>query len=170
MKTLVTLVQPNELIAKINTSELGNVSGFDFYVKTYRPNPNDPEDQYSDWAPNFDTWGYDVTLYVAPVLTAGTITCTPDPPKAGKPMVAKMAVTVMRGAVPEKLGSAATVKATATIAGKKIVGTVLPTSPTGNVAVKWLVPKTAKGKMMRGSITVTLEKVSVTKSFVDRIK
>jgi hypothetical protein len=170
MKTLVTMVQPNGLIAKIHPSELGDVKGFDFYVKTYRPNPNDPEDEWSDWAPDWDKWGYDIKIYVPPVLSATAVTCTPDPPRAGKVMVARTTVSVMRGGVPEGLGTTATVKATATIAGKKVVGKVMPGYASGKVAAQWVIPKTAKGKTMRGSITVTLENVSVTKTFTDSIK
>ena len=116
MKTLVTMVQPNGFIAKIHPSELGDVKGFDFYVKTYRPNPNDPEDELSDWAPDWDKWGYDIKIYVPPVLTATAVTCTPDPPRAGKAMVARTTVSVTRGGVQESLGPTAAVKATATIA------------------------------------------------------
>jgi len=170
MKTLVTSVQPNGLVVKVHPSEFGNVTGFDFYSKTYRPDPNDPENEFSDWAPERGMWSYDIKIYVAPVLDATAVKCIPDPPKAGKPMVARTTVTVMRGGTSEQLGSAATVRATATIAGKKIAGTVLPSYPTGKVAVRWLLPKTAKGKVMRGTITVTLEKVSVTRTFVDHIK
>lgn len=170
MKTLVSMVQPNELILKIHPSEFGNVKGFDFYAKTFRPNPSDSEGEFSDWAPDHDMWSYDIKLYVAPVLKATLIKCTPDPPKAGKPMVASMTVSVTRGGQPEQLGSNAVVKATATVAGKKIVGNVAPLSSTGKVAVRWVIPKPAKGKLLRGKITVTLEKVSVTRGFVDHVK
>jgi hypothetical protein len=170
MKTLVALVQPNGLVIKVNRSELGNVKGFDFYAKTYRPNPTDPEGEYSDWAPEWDMWSYDVKLYVPPVLTASAVACTPDPPKAGRPMVARLSVTVARGGVSEPLGATAKIRATAAIAGTRLVGTVLPGSATGKVGVRWLVPKAAKGRSMRGTITVTLEKVSVTRTFVDRVK
>lgn len=47
---------------------------------------------------------------------------------------------------------------------------MLPLSANGKVAVRWLIPKAAKGKLLHGSITVTLEKVSVTKTFSDRVK
>jgi hypothetical protein len=170
MKTLVTMPQPNGLLVKVNASELGNVKGFDFYVKTYRPNPTDLEGEYSDWAPEREMWSYDVKVYVAPVLTATQVRCTPDPPRAGKPMVARTTVTVKRGTAAEPLGAAAKIKATATIGGKKVAGTVLPGYASGKVAVRWLVPATAKGKVMRGTITVTLEKVSVTRTFVDSVK
>lgn len=170
MKTLVTMAQANGLIVKIHPSELGSVTGFDFYVKTYRPNPADPEGEYSDWAPEWDLWGYDVKVYVPPVLSATAVVCTPDPPRAGKPMVARMTVSVRRGTATERLGSAATVRATATIGGKKVVGAVLPGYAGGKVAVRWLVPKAAAGKVMRGTITVTLEKVKVTRTFVDDVK
>ena len=170
MKTLATMPQPNGLIAKVNASELGNATGFDFYVKTYRPNPTDPEGEYSDWAPEWKMWSYDVKVYVAPVLTATEVRCSPDPPRAGRPMVARTTVTVKRGTAAEPLGTAAKVKATATIGGKKVAGVVLPGYASGKVAVRWLVPPTAKGKVMRGTITVTLEKASVTRTFVDSVK
>jgi hypothetical protein len=170
MKTLVTMVQPNGMIVRIHPSELGDVKGFDFYVKTYRPSASDPEDQWSDWAPDWSTWGYDIKLYVAPVLSATAVTCAPDPPRAGKAMVARTTVSVTRDGVQESLGTTAKVKATATIAGKKVVGKVMPGYGSGKVAVKWVIPKAAKGKTMRGTITVTLEKVSVTKTFAGRIK
>lgn len=170
MRTLVTMPQPNGLLVKVNAAELGNVTGFDFYVKTYRPNPTDPEGEYSDWAPEWEMWSYDVKVYVAPVLTATAVRCTPDPPRAGKAMVARTTVTVKRGAVTEPLGTTAKVKATATIGGRKVAGTVLPGYASGKVAVRWLVPAAAKGKVMRGTITVTLEKQSVTRTFVDSVK
>lgn len=170
MKTLVTMVQPNGIVIKINRSELGGVGGFDFYVKTYRPNPSDPEGEYSDWAPEWNLWSYDIKVYVPPVLTAGAVTCTPDPPRAGRSMVARLSVTVTRGGAAEPLGAAARVKATAVIGGRTFTGAVLPRSAKGRIAARWLVPKTAKGKAMRGTITVSLEKVSVTRTFVDRVE
>lgn len=170
MRTLVTQVQPNGMVVKVNASEVGEVKGFDFYLKTYRENPGNPDDEWSDWAPDFKKWGYDIKLYVAPVLTATGLTWTPNPPRAGKAVVARTSVTVTRGGVPENLGTTATVKAIATIAGKTMVGKVLPVTDGKTVAVQWAIPKTSKGKAMRGTITVTLEKVSVTTSFSKTIK
>jgi len=170
MKTLVTMPQTNGIVVKIHPSELGNVTGFDFYVKTYRPDPNDPENEFSDWAPSYDKWSYDIKLYVPPVLSATAVTCTPDPPVAGKAMLAQTTVTVTRGTATERLGPKAVVKATATVGRVKLVGRVLPSYATGKVAVRWVIPKTAKGKMIRGAISVTLEKVTVTKTFTDRVK
>lgn len=170
MKTLVTLTQPGGLLLKVHAQELGNVTGFDFYVKTYRPNPADPEGEYSDWAPEWELWSYDLKVYVAPVLSATAVVCTPDPPKAGRPMVARTTVSVRRGTVTERLGTRAKVKAVATIGGKRVVGTILPGLANGNVAVRWLVPRSAKGKTMQGTIVVTLEKVSVTRTFVDFVR
>jgi hypothetical protein len=170
IKTLMSAISPNELLLRVNKSELGNVTGFDFEVASaVFPTP---ESQPSiDFAPDpgHGVFSYDVKIYVAPVLTATAIKCTPDPPKAGKPMVARTTVTVLRGTAKESLGKAR-VTSSATVAGKKLVGTVLPSSASGNVAVRWLVPKTAYGKLMRGQITVTLENVKVTKTFAERVK
>ena len=171
--TLTTGVAPNELVLKLNRSELGNLNGFDFGIEAQVwADPNAESPTAWDVAPDYGhgLWSYDVKLYVAPVLTATAIKCTPDPPMSGKAMVGRTTVTVMRGTTPEPLSDKATVTATATIAGKKVVGTVLPATKTGTVGVRWLVPKTAKGKLMNGKITVTLEKVSVTKTFSERVK
>jgi hypothetical protein len=170
IKTLLSAVAPNELLIRVNTSELGNATGFDFEVAT-AVFPSAEAQPLVDLAPDpgHGLWSYDVKIYVAPVLSATAIKCTPDPPRAGKPMVARTAVTVMRATTKEPFGKAK-VTASATIAGKKLVGVVLPSSATGNVAVRWLVPKTAHGKMMRGQITATLENVKVTKTFSERVK
>lgn len=170
MRTLVTLVQPSGLVLRLDTSEIGDVTGFEFYVKTYRPNPSDPEGEFSDWAPEWNLWSYDVKVYVPPVLSATAVRCTPEPPRAGRPMVARMTVKVTRGTATEPLGTGARVKATATVAGRRMAGTVLPGYAGGKVAVRWNVPKAAKGKTMRGTITVTLERVSITRAFVDHVR
>jgi hypothetical protein len=174
MSTLVSTVAPNELVLRLNRSELGSLATFDFVIEAqvWPADPNAEEPTAWDDAPDYGhgAWSYDVKLYVAPALSATAIKCTPDPPRAGKPMIAHTTVTIMRGSTREQLDSNATVVATATIAGKKIVGTVTPSYATGKVAVRWLVPKTAAGKLMNGKITVTLEKVSVTKTFRERVK
>jgi hypothetical protein len=169
MTSVVSMAGPNELILKANTSEFGKPTSFNFYVKTYLPNPGDPNGEYSDWAPAFGQWTYTVKLYVPPLLAATSIKCTPDPPRAGKQMVGRMTVSVTRGGVPETLGSTATVKATATVGGRKLTGTVISRS-NGHVAVRWVVPKSAKGKLLHATITVTQEKVSVTKQMTERVR
>lgn len=162
MTTLAASPGPNELVLKVNRSELGNTTGFNFYLKTYQPDASDPEGEWADYAPSFGSWHYDVKLYVAPRLTAKPLQFVPATPKAGKPLLTRTVVTVTRGGTPEQLAPSTIIKATATVAGKKLVGAVTPTYATGTIAIRWLVPKTAKGKWLRGRVTITLEKVTIT--------
>jgi len=170
MKTLVALVQPNGMIVKVNASELGGVTGFDFYVKTYRPNPSDPLDQFSDWAPDFDKWSYDVKLYVAPAVSITSIKCSPDPAVKGKTMVGKATVKVTRAGQPETLPTTAKAKWTATLGSVPLRPASTSIGSNGVLLSTWKVPKAVKAKVMRVTVSLTVENVTVTKTHVHRIK
>jgi hypothetical protein len=155
---------------KVNASELGDVKGFDFYVKTYRPNPNDPEDEFSDWAPDWESWGYDVKLYVAPIVSITTIKCAPDPAVKGKAMVGKATVTMTRAGQSEALPATAKAQWMATIGGLRLRPTTTRVAANGVLVSTWKVPKTVKAKVMRVSVSLTVENITVTKTHLHRIK
>ena len=170
MKTLVAMVQPSEMIIKVNASELGNAKGFDFYVKTWRQNPSDEAGEFSDWAPDWDKWGYDVKLYVAPTVSITSIKCTPEPAVRGKTLVGKATVMVTRAGQVETLPTTAKAKWTATIGGLRLKPTSTRIAPNSVLLSTWKVPKTVKGKVMRVTVSVTMENVTVTKVHLHRIK
>lgn len=170
MTSVTSTILPSGLALTVSAAELGGVTAFDFFAATLAyetPESENPigGDSAPDWGKGL--WTYELAL--KPTLTASALTCRPDPPRAGKPMTARMTVTVRRGTTPIALGPTATVKAVATLAGRKLVGTVAPSFPAGKVAVTWRVPKLAKGKVLRGSVAVTLEGVTVKRMFAERV-
>ena len=69
MSTLVSTVAPNELVLKVNRSELGKISTFDFGIEAqiWPADPNAEEPTAWDDAPDYGhgMWSFDVKLYVA---------------------------------------------------------------------------------------------------------
>jgi hypothetical protein len=147
----------------INASELGGIAAFNFWVAV--GSGFDTETPQLDWAPGSGAWTYE--LVFAPRLEAGRVTLSPKRPRAGARLVAALPVTVARGAAREQLSDAAKVTCTGAVAGRRLraAGTAV-----GGVAeCAWKVPRNARGQRFRGSITVTLDGVAVTRSFSVRI-
>jgi hypothetical protein len=148
---------------RINASELGGVAAFSFWAAV--GSGFETETPQIDWAPGSGAWTYE--LAVAPRLEPGRVALTPKRLRAGARLVAALPVAVTRGAVRGQLPDTATVTCTAAVAGRRLRGT--GTAVGGVAECAWKVPRNARGQTLRGSITVTLDGVAVTRSFSVRI-
>jgi hypothetical protein len=132
-----TLKTSDGMTFQINRSELGNPNAFDFYVVALS-NSSEASDDGPDGSA---VWSYD--LKFTPKIKSVAAAFAPAKPKAGK----RFAVGATRvGLVTGETVAPSTKRCTAKLAGKAL-------KPAGNCA--WLIPKTAKGKRVVVTITVS---------------
>jgi hypothetical protein len=112
--------------------------------------------------PGHGFWSYDVLTKL--VLTVTAFTTSPKPAKAGRTFSVSMAATENDTAGPVQSGTVACV---ATLAGKRIVATRHVVA-NGIASCVWRIPKTAKGRLIRGTITLTVQGTRVTRPFTAR--
>jgi hypothetical protein len=147
----------------INRAALGISSGFQFQVATIPP---DQKTSY-DIAPNSGWFAYNVVIgQPQPTITSievKNVNWSPDPPKAGKPLVATAKVVSNTG-VPLPSGQ---VQCDATVGGVALKGA-------GHFAVgagscTWSIPASAAGKSMTGKVTVVYQQLSAWGKLTGRI-
>ena len=152
---------------RINASELGKPKAFNFVVRvisglTVDAGGNlDDTNAHSDSSPDpgHGTFVYHVQITVT--LTVVAFTTTPKPVRAGKAFSVGLAANESDtgGAVQQ-----GTIACVAKLAGKRLP---LKSSRLANgVAVcVWAVPKTAKGRRIQGSISLTVQGAQVSRAF-----
>jgi hypothetical protein len=119
---------------------------------------------HGDTAPDSGHGLYSYQVLTKLVLTVTAFTTSPKPPKAGKTFSVSLAATENDTKGPVRSGA---VTCPATLAGKRAVP-VTHMVANGIATCVWRIPKTAKGRIMRGSITLTLQGVHVTRPFTAR--
>jgi hypothetical protein len=150
---------------RIRANELGTKAAFDFFIWA-DATPDDEDVTDVDTAPDafWVGWTYEVKVPPPPpVLALSAIVCTPKPVRSGKPMTAKARVSISRGDVPEALASAATVTWTAAVGSARLKTRSTAVFTDGVLSATWLLPKSAKGKPVRLSVSVTQEGVTTVK-------
>jgi hypothetical protein len=154
----------------ISAADLNKTKGFNFGVIAVsgvtvdaagNPNfDNIRRDAAPD--PGHGFWSYDVLTKL--VLTVTAFTTSPKPAKAGRTFSVSMAATENDTAGPVQSGTVACV---ATLAGKRIVA-IRHVVANGIASCMWRIPKTAKGRLIRGTITLTVQGTRVTRPFTAR--
>lgn len=147
----------------INRAAVGVSTGFQFQVATIRP------DQKSSWdtAPDSGWLSYNVVIgQPQPTITSievKNVSWAPDPPKAGKSLVATAKVISNTGAA---LPSGQ-VQCTAKVGGVPIKGTgrFVP----GAGICTWSLPASAAGKSITGKVTVVYQQLSAWGSLTGKI-
>lgn len=140
-------------VLQIERAALGNPQRFNLILRT--ANGAD-----LDLAPDTGAWSY----VVAPLrLTARELML--GPARAGKPLLAVM--TVERSDF-EILLDEGKVACNATLGGKKLVAR----SGFAGVVVtcSWRIPRSARGKRVHGSVTVTFQQVTAKRAFAVRVR
>src|SRR5262245_24641305 len=155
---------------RISAADLNKTKGFNFGVAavsgvtfdaTGNPNfDNTHQDNAPDLGHGF--WSYQVLTKL--VLTVTAFTTSPKPAKAGRTFSVSMAATENDTGGPVQAGTVACV---ATLAGKRVV-TVSHVVANGVATCVWRIPKTAKGRLMRGTITLTVQGARITRPFSAR--
>jgi hypothetical protein len=157
----------SQLTIKINASELGNTKrlGFDVVVITGITIVNGDLDftaARGDAAPDPGHGLFNYVVNTAPLkLVAKGYKLTPSRPAAGRTFTA--ALTVARNDTGATL-KGGTVLCTATVGGARITARVRKFVGT-QARCAWLIPGSARGKPIRGSITVVFEGRRISRSF-----
>lgn len=112
--------------------------------------------------PGHGFWPYQVMTKL--VLTVTAFTTSPKPAKAGRTFSVSIAATENDTGGPVQSGTVACV---ATLAGKRVVA-VSHAVANGIATCVWRIPKTAKGRLLRGTITLTVQGTRITRPFSAR--
>jgi hypothetical protein len=140
-------------------SELGNTTGFQFGMYAAQLDP-DGDDHAVDDAPNANLWSYELTGLPAPRLSTTRLVVMPGRPVAGKSFVVHAGVRRMDTGTPV---TSASVTCAARIGGAKIRAVGRFSGGRARCVVS--VPRAAKGKTVRGTITIRAARTSVTRNF-----
>jgi hypothetical protein len=171
--TTLVFSYANGATIEIGARELGNTKRFKFgasVVSGIVVNPDtgdvDFANAHDDAAPDAGHGLWDYEVKTAPLrLVARSFAATPARPKAGKPYTVRLvAARSDTGAVL----AGGEVRCVAKVAGK----TVAPrTRGIVNRAAQcsWLIPKTATGKTISGSVTIVFEGLTVSRRFTAKI-
>jgi hypothetical protein len=155
----------------VSAAELGKTKAFKFGTEAVSGlvidasgNP-DFTNTHEDLAPDSGHGFYTYQVLTKLILSVTAFTTSPKPAKAGKPFSASLAANQNDTGGPVQAGTAA---CNATIAFKRIVAaTHVVTNGIANCV--WRIPATAKGKVLRGTVTLTVQGVKVTHSFSSKI-
>jgi hypothetical protein len=148
----------------ISRSELGNTAGFNFALFTILFGENQ-RDRVGDIAPNENRWSYDLVGLPSPTLSTARVIAMPARPLAGKTFT--IAALVRRSDTGGAL-SAASVSCTARV-GQARVRAVGRFSE-GRARCVVSVPRNAKGKTLRGTLTVRAAGARLTRAFSYRVR
>jgi hypothetical protein len=163
--------QPTGATIRVSASDLGKTKGFSFgtyaasgVVFDASGNP-DFTNLVLDAAPDQGHGFFTYQVLTKLILSVTSYTTAPKPAKAGRPFSASLAATENDTGGPVASGA---VTCAATIAFKRIPAvTHILTNGIANCI--WRIPVTAKGKTLRGTITVTVQGVKVSRTFSARI-
>jgi hypothetical protein len=154
----------------VSDPDLGGTKSFAFGVEfvsgvTQDASGNfDFTNAHSDLAPDAGHGFYAYDVITKLILTKTGFTTAPAPAKAGSRFSASLAATESDTNGPL---TGATITCSATLKGKKLPAT--HTLANGVASCFWKLPKTAKGRSLYGTITVTKQGTKLSKSFVAKI-
>jgi hypothetical protein len=142
------------------TEDTGPITGFDFWAGGFMADAAG-DLTARDEAPDGGDWVYDLSAAAPAIVPAiGKPLAVPSRPRAGKLLSLSFPLTrADTGAVL----TGATLAASTSIAGKPVARTVSQASGAAHVNV--LLPRTAKGKVLRVALTVTLGAKTTTRVF-----
>jgi hypothetical protein len=141
---------------------VGAVSG----VGGTTDNPDFTNAHY-DFAPAPGHGGFNYQIKITPLqLSVASFSTTPKQPAAGQPFTASMTVSAT---VPSALTQSASVTCTATIAGRPLRVRAQGFA-NGKAACSWQIPKSARTKVIKGSVSVLAQGLQASKSFSARVR
>ena len=155
----------------IRAGDLGQTKALDFRALAVSGVAVDPSGNpdftniHRDAAPDPGHGFFSYQVRTRLVLSPTAFTTSPRPAKAGRPYAASLAASQNDTGGPVQ---GASIACSATIAFKRIVATRRALT-NGIGSCVWRIPATAKGKMLRGTISLTLRGATVTRSFSARI-
>lgn len=157
--------------ATINLSQgdLGGTKGFNFGVIAFSGITVDAQgnadftNAHSDLAPDAGHGFFNYKVLAKVTLTQTAFSTTPA--KAGKKFSVSLAANESDTGGPVATG---TVACSATVGGKALHGTHALAN--GVASCTWTVPTTAKGKTVRGKISLTAQGTTLSKSFAAKVR
>ena len=167
----------NQLSFSINRSEIGNTSGFNFWVDSYNGQGGAG---HEDQAPDNGLWSYTIdtstptTTPTAPLQLSVVRLVAPKTVAAGKGYA--VAMFVKRSDSGDFLGDEGTVRCTARAAGhavavrSEIVSVTLDGQKVSALGCLLTAPRKDRGKLLTGTINASYNGVHVTRSFSAKIK
>jgi hypothetical protein len=156
---------------RISAADLGKTKGINFLAFVGSGITLDANgapvytNAHVDLAPDNGHGLYSYKVVTKLTLSVLAFTTAPKPAKSAKNFVAGLAVNESDTGGPVTAG---TVACAATIAFKHIA-TFSHALKNGIAGCVWHLPKTSKGKTLRGTITVTVQGVKVTRAFTTKI-
>lgn len=149
---------------KVHRSDLQIGTNFRFFAFTLQLDAATGKVAAGDAAPDSNI-PYTYILSTPFVLRAGAPASVPAKPAAGKPFQVRVRVTQGTNGTPVTNGSAT---CRVTVAGKPLRAAARVVN--GFATCTMRLPIAARGKILRGSITVTVEQTSVSKPFSYRVR
>lgn len=156
---------------KLNASELGGVKAFNFSVLAISgvafnsSGVPDLSKSSGDLAPDPGHGMYAYKVLTSVKLTVVSFRIAPAPAKAGKSFAATIGATESDTNGPIEKG---TVACHATLGGRPFAG-VGGGVVNGLAICEWKLPRTAKGKRLSGTVSVTVQGATVTRTFSARV-
>ena len=169
-QTSLTFAYSSGATIHISAADLGKPKAVNFGVfavsgVTFDASGNPVFDAiHRDNAPDLGHGFYSYQVLTKLVLSVTAFTTSPKPAKAGRTFSVSLAATENDTAGPVQSG---TVVCPATLAGKRAVA-LRRVVANGIASCVWRIPATAKGKVMRGSIILTVQDAHVTRPFTVR--
>jgi hypothetical protein len=162
---------PTGPVIKISAADLAKTKGFNFgvvaasgFTTDAAGNP-DFSKEHRDYAPDLGHGFNSYQVLTKLVLSVTAFTTGPRPARAGRTFSATLAANENDTAGPVQSG---TVNCSASVSGRRLV--VVTHAVRNGVAVCiWRMPRTAKGRIVRGLITLTVQGTSVTRGFSSRV-
>jgi len=155
----------------ISASDLGRTHGFGFAVEVVsgitfdaQGNP-DLTNSHADIAPDAGHGMYTYDVLTKLTLKQTAFTTAPSPARAGKRFSASLAATESDTSGPV---AKATISCSAAVSGKRLPAT--HSLANGIASCYWKLPKSAKGKTMRGTITIVVQGTKLAKRFAVRVR
>ncbi len=156
---------------KVNAADLGNARTINFLVAIVSGATTDADGNpdftsaHLDFSPDPGHGAFTYEVKVTVSLSATAFTTSPKPPRAGRPFSVGLAASESDTGGPVQQG---TVRCVGRIGGRLL----RPRSSrvvNGVAVCMWAIPKTAKGKRIAGSITLTSQGATLTRSFSQKI-
>jgi hypothetical protein len=156
---------------RISQADLNRTKAFSFYVRAFSGITFDAQGNavftsaHVDDAPDSGHGEYEYKVIAQVKLTQTAFTSSPNPARAGKRLTASVAANESDSNGPVTAG---TVSCSATVAGKRLTST--HSLRNGIASCTWVVPKTAKGKRLYGTVALTVQGARLAKSFAVKVK
>jgi hypothetical protein len=159
---------------RMSAAELGNTARLNFFVivesgVVFDPTTGDPDfsNAVADAAPGGGVGLYPYQVIVArPTLIVRSLRGTPAAPRAGRTFTLRMVTARSDTGAALQNGRATCVGR----AGNARLRAQLARVQGGAVVCTWLIPRNAKGRTFRGSVTVVFEGLRASRSFSARIR